>query len=1183
MNNKTKIASIAALSATATAFVASPVAANAELEGIYDIENGTFMSLEAFQELSPNEKVEHLLDENNHMVSGDSVYKMTDIITKSEEDLLNSAETVEDFETENEVSLSEIKDSSDVTDELTVESVSAINATKVEVTFANGTTETITLDSALEDGATTVSFEYNGQTFTDVALDEAFVAPTEASVDSVTATVNDDQTVTVSGDVSLADKVEVTIDGTTTEATLTDGSYTFTSSALSDGLYTVTVTAYDADGKVDTASESVSVVEQTGETGIAGYVVGSDLNGTPVEGLELNISGTTVTTDADGYFEASTSTGSKRVELSYDGYVDNENYTSGDSRISVKDGKLTGMVLDLSQDMTKIQPEVTASTNTEIKIPLNDNEGNPLTTSDVTISMQKWDTQEEMWITVASDISSAVGSAGVATIDENTGTPAIGDLTIGEQYRFTVTGASYSNAVTRELTISEENLDAGEGDLYTLDNVVMENAESVEAMTLSGQIFNNAIEDNDQAATANAVEIVDGSGTNFDIDMGAVNGAMGNVTIEFNASSGASEGAVMSGDTITVTLDSDTANHSASELETLLQGVTGTPSTFDATAISVTDAGASTQANTIVAANTLNSVTVSNGSGTTRNLSENDIDLELVKSNDSSVEALTDFSANADGTFTFSAHNLVSGTYYLKVKDDTSLDFAQKVIPVEITEGQDKDIKVVLDTDLGDINSLSGDVLSSVDGQTLKTGSNDTYTVELKQHGVTLLTKKNQDSPDGDSEGFAADELSFGYNFANIADGDYQAVVSGDYNVTKTENINVTEDVAEDLEITQAGIVKIDDIRTSSEYSENAVTVLLTDENGNPILGDSADFTGLADNSGDDAVLPEFKAVPQGAKKVKVLSKDHFVGYLDTDASSSVDEIPNFDFSDNASGYDITLSADPEITLTPNDKLDFSSFVKMNGLPVDSADVEFGSTSTTTAANGGFSVTDKTPGSYEVVITDSDGATNGLFATTTLTVDLVNQDVTRPSIDVEEVDPSSLEFTSNVELASITAVNEHGYAYTGTVLQNNTDALLEELPAGDYTITATPATGTKYAPYTFTKTISEGSDVVVDNTFEQSYAATVSFTKLDGGATTNEARVVIYDSEGNEVSYGKSSGNSYKFDVSEGLTAGDYTAKVFVSQDAGGTDAGKDEAAVGSKDFTITDQSVTVNINLEQY
>lgn len=142
---------------------------------------------------------------------------------------------------------------------LEVESVSAINANQISVTFDNEETVTIDLTEALVDGATTVSFEYNGQTFTDVALDAAYVAPdteppvltvdgettvnvengAEVVLPAVTATDNKDESVEVTSVITnAAGEVVEAIDTTVA------------------GTYRVTYSAVDAAGN---AAENVVV------------------------------------------------------------------------------------------------------------------------------------------------------------------------------------------------------------------------------------------------------------------------------------------------------------------------------------------------------------------------------------------------------------------------------------------------------------------------------------------------------------------------------------------------------------------------------------------------------------------------------------------------------------------------------------------------------------------------------------------------------------------------------------------------------------------------------------------------------------------------------------------------------------------------------------------------------------
>jgi hypothetical protein len=125
---------------------------------------------------------------------------------------------------------------------LTVKSVSAIDATTIEVTFSDGTTATITdfTPSPLVDGTNTVTFEYRGQTFT---VDVNYTAPdTEAPVITIEG-VADGQIY------NSAVTPVITVDDEAATVTMTlDGAEYNGSEIAAEGAHELVVTATDAVG-----------------------------------------------------------------------------------------------------------------------------------------------------------------------------------------------------------------------------------------------------------------------------------------------------------------------------------------------------------------------------------------------------------------------------------------------------------------------------------------------------------------------------------------------------------------------------------------------------------------------------------------------------------------------------------------------------------------------------------------------------------------------------------------------------------------------------------------------------------------------------------------------------------------------------------------------------------------------
>jgi putative cell wall-binding protein len=176
---------------------------------------------------------------------------------------------------------------------LSVESVSAINANQISVTFDNGETVIVDLEVALVEGENEVTFEYEGVEYTETVTYEApdTEAPVlvydgettfevefgaEFTLPEVTATDNVDEAVEVTS--------VITLNGETVEAIDTTVA----------GTYTITYSAVDAAGN---AAESLVITVNVAEEALKVESV-SAINGTEVEveitALEEDLLGATI-------------------------------------------------------------------------------------------------------------------------------------------------------------------------------------------------------------------------------------------------------------------------------------------------------------------------------------------------------------------------------------------------------------------------------------------------------------------------------------------------------------------------------------------------------------------------------------------------------------------------------------------------------------------------------------------------------------------------------------------------------------------------------------------------------------------------------------------------------------------------------------------------------------------------
>jgi hypothetical protein len=166
-----------------------------------------------------------------------------------------------------------------------IESVEAVNANQISVTFDNGETVVFDLEEALVDGDNTVTFEYEGfeyeVTVSYEAPDEE--APdTEAPVVSVTGLTNNSTVIAaeVTFTVEVIDNVDevvtpVVMNGETEVSANEDGTYTV---VLAEGENTITVAATDAAG-------NASEVQTFTYTFDASFVKATEAVGTAEESL----------------------------------------------------------------------------------------------------------------------------------------------------------------------------------------------------------------------------------------------------------------------------------------------------------------------------------------------------------------------------------------------------------------------------------------------------------------------------------------------------------------------------------------------------------------------------------------------------------------------------------------------------------------------------------------------------------------------------------------------------------------------------------------------------------------------------------------------------------------------------------------------------------------------------------
>ncbi|WP_096202399.1 carboxypeptidase regulatory-like domain-containing protein [Bacillus sp. FJAT-45350] len=167
----------------------------------------------------------------------------------------------------------------------------------------------------------------------------------------ITAVANNNNTVTVTGEVTNADKVEITLNNETKEVEVNEeGKFEYTSEALPVGAYTVSVVAYNNGVASETKTTNVAVV--SAETGVAGFVA---LEGTDNDGFKVSVDGKEAVTNSDGYFAIGGITaGEHTVTISKAGYATKE------VKVKVLDEKATGVVINDLVSLSQSNIEVSS-------------------------------------------------------------------------------------------------------------------------------------------------------------------------------------------------------------------------------------------------------------------------------------------------------------------------------------------------------------------------------------------------------------------------------------------------------------------------------------------------------------------------------------------------------------------------------------------------------------------------------------------------------------------------------------------------------------------------------------------------------------------------------------------------------------------------------------------------------
>jgi hypothetical protein len=259
--------------------------------------------------------------------------------------------------------------------------------------------------------------------------------PSELVIDSVSATANADNTVTVTGKAYNADRVTVTIDGVEKTAELNaNGTYTFGSDALEIGTYEVTVTAYDGDDSV-TETTQVAVVDE--ETQIAGFVLDQDGNG--VAGATVTVAGEEYTTNAAGFYQVK----DLDTDRYYDLTITKPEHETQTERVRVNDDRVSSVITENFIAIIKEDIEVTGEVVNKVT-------GAAVKGS---VEVQAYSEGLGEWVTIHEEVTEDDGSYSIIQDDEGI-TPG-NFLEFGGEYRLVLSSGKYHSEVV-DFTVNDE-------------------------------------------------------------------------------------------------------------------------------------------------------------------------------------------------------------------------------------------------------------------------------------------------------------------------------------------------------------------------------------------------------------------------------------------------------------------------------------------------------------------------------------------------------------------------------------------------------------------------------------------------------------------------------------------------------------------------------------------------------
>ncbi|WP_404455661.1 S-layer homology domain-containing protein [Virgibacillus necropolis] len=259
------------------------------------------------------------------------------------------------------------------------------------------------------------------------------------AIDSVNAVANADYTIDVTGEVSGADRVTVTIDGEEKAADLNeDGSFSFSSDVLEVGTYEVTVKAYLGDESISKTTK-VAVVDE--ETSIAGFVLEKNDEGEDVgvAGATVTVDGKEYTTNAQGFYQVKNLDTDKFYEIN----ITKPSYESQTEKVRVTNDKVSSVI---TENFTEISQEDIAISGEIV---------NKVTGEDVsgsTVSFQAYSEDLGEWVTIHSENVEADGSYSIDQSDKGI-TPG-NFIEFGGKYRLSIDKTGY-HSESVEFTVND--------------------------------------------------------------------------------------------------------------------------------------------------------------------------------------------------------------------------------------------------------------------------------------------------------------------------------------------------------------------------------------------------------------------------------------------------------------------------------------------------------------------------------------------------------------------------------------------------------------------------------------------------------------------------------------------------------------------------------------------------------